>query len=125
MVMKGFVNVRLSDLVNAQLNVPNVYLIAQLNVLVKVNLNVYLIVQLNVLVNIHLNVYLSVHLNVYLIAQFNIYLITQLNVQVNVQLNVHLNGHHDAKARLRRCKGTFKYATIRCPIFYHFGVPYK
>ena len=38
-LVKGFVNVRLSDLVNVQN---------------KVHLNVYLIAQLNVLVNIHL-----------------------------------------------------------------------
>ena len=40
MVMKGFVNVRLSDLVNVQNNVGlNVYLIAQLNFQLNVHLN--------------------------------------------------------------------------------------
>ena len=50
MVMKGFVNVRLSNLVSIQNNVHlNVYL------------NVYLIAQLNVLVNVHLNLHLNGH----------------------------------------------------------------
>ena len=76
-------------------------------------MNVYLIVQLNV------------HLNVYLIAQLNVLANVHLIAQLNVHLNVHLYVHFNVQIHAATFKYTPRYATISCPIFDHFGVPYE